>query len=162
MKTKKAPSKKRTTAGRKPRRLTPVPGSQTRYAFVNNKGKLMWIDDKTTIPELLKMGVRNITLEPIGSPMPIDPRVFVHAPSSENVKTVACSVIRPPNLVQIGDLWICEDEDQVVPDKIEFALLIQCSSAEQCRAAMKAGKIEFTVFEHYSQNDSLCHADPKP
>lgn len=63
------------------------------------------------------------------------------------------SVIRPPNLVQIGDLWICEDEDQVMPDKIEFALLIQCSSAEQCRAAMKAGKIEFTIFEHYSQND---------
>lgn len=62
------------------------------------------------------------------------------------------SVIRPPNLVQIGDLWICEDEDQVMPDKIEFALLIQCSSAEQCRAAMKAGKIEFTLFEHYSQN----------
>lgn len=64
----------------------------------------------------------------------------------------AGSVIRPPNLVQIGDLWICEDEDQVMPDKIEFALLIQCSSAEQCRAAMKAGKIEFTLFEHYSQN----------
>ena len=62
------------------------------------------------------------------------------------------SVIRPPNLVQIGDLWICEDEDQVMPDKIEFALLIQCSSAEQCRAAMKAGKIEFTLFDHYSQN----------
>lgn len=62
-------------------------------------------------------------------------------------------VIRPPNLVQIGDLLICEDEDQVMPDKIEFALLIQCSSAEQCRAAMMAGKVEFTIFEHYSQND---------
>lgn len=65
------------------------------------------------------------------------------------------TVIRPPNLVQIGDLWICEDEDQVMPDKIEFALLIQCSSAEQCRAAMKDGKIEFTIFEHYSQNAEL-------
>jgi hypothetical protein len=73
---------------------------------------------------------------------------------------VPCSVIRPPNLVQIGDLWICEDEDQVMPDKIEFALLIQCSSAEQCRAAMKAGKIEFTIFEHYSQNDEMTSPHP--
>jgi hypothetical protein len=72
--------------------------------------------------------------------------------ATEGYAPVAGSVIRPPNLVQIGDLWICEDEDQVMPDKIEFALLIQCSSAEQCRAAMKAGKIEFTIFEHYSQN----------
>ena len=74
----------------------------------------------------------------------------------------AGSVIRPPNLVQIGDLWICEDEDQVMPDKIEFALLIQCSSAEQCRAAMKAGKIEFTIFEHYSQNAELSRGDSAP
>jgi hypothetical protein len=72
--------------------------------------------------------------------------------ATEVCAPVAGSVIRPPNLVQIGVLWICEDEDQVMPDKIEFALLIQCSSAEQCRAAMKAGKIEFTIFEHYSQN----------
>jgi hypothetical protein len=64
----------------------------------------------------------------------------------------ACSVIRPPNLVQIGDLWICENEEQLMPDKIEFALLIQCSSAQQARDAMRAGKIEFTLFEHYSQN----------
>jgi hypothetical protein len=70
--------------------------------------------------------------------------------------------MRPPNLVQIGDLWICEDEDQVMPDKIEFALLIQCSSAEQCRAAMKAGKIEFTIFEHYSQNVSSQLPRPEP
>jgi hypothetical protein len=56
---------------------------------------------------------------------------------------------RPPNLVQIGDLLVCSDE-ALPPDKIEFALLIQCSSAEQCREAMKSGKIEFTVFEHYS------------
>lgn len=75
-------------------------------------------------------------------------------PSREAVNPASAgSVIRPPNLVQIGDLWICED--QVIPDKIEFALLIQCSSAEQCRAAMKAGKIEFTLFEHYSQNTQL-------
>jgi hypothetical protein len=84
------------------------------------------------------------------------PMDTTEADSAPGVSCAAAagSVIRPPNLVQIGDLWICEDEDQVMPDKIEFALLIQCSSAEQCRAAMKAGKIEFTIFEHYSQNDS--------
>ena len=70
----------------------------------------------------------------------------------KTAKNNPCSVNRPPNLVQIGDLWICEEEGRK-PDKIEFALLIQCSSAEQCRAAMKAGKIEFTIFEHYSQNE---------
>ena len=72
-------------------------------------------------------------------------------PPPDGLAPASGSVIRPPNLVQIGDLWTCEDEYQVMPDKIEFALLIQCSSAEQCRAAMKAGKIEFTIFEHYSQ-----------
>lgn len=76
-------------------------------------------------------------------------------PSARALSDPAGSVIRPPNLVQIGDLWICEDEDQVMPDKIEFALLIQCSSAEQCRAAMNAAKIEFTIFEHYSQKEEV-------
>ena len=72
--------------------------------------------------------------------------------SPTRLPAAAGSAIRPPNLVQIGDLWICEDKDQKMPDKIEFALLIQCSSAEQCRAAMKAGKIEFTIFEHFPPN----------
>lgn len=76
-------------------------------------------------------------------------------PATQALSAPARSVIRPPNLVQIGDLWICEDEDQVMPDKIEFALLIQCSSAEQCRAAMNAAKIEFTLFEHYSQKEEV-------
>jgi hypothetical protein len=58
---------------------------------------------------------------------------------------------RLPNLVQIGDLWVCEDEDQLMPDKMPFSLLIQCANAEQAREAMKAGRIEFTCFEHYAK-----------
>lgn len=54
----------------------------------------------------------------------------------------------PPNLVQIGDLYICEDED-AIPQLSKYSLLIQCSSASQCREAMQAGKIEFTRFRHY-------------
>ena len=38
---------------------------------------------------------------------------------SDQPTPVPCSVILPPNLVQIGDLWICEDEDQL-PDKIKL------------------------------------------
>lgn len=56
---------------------------------------------------------------------------------------------QPANLVQVGDLWVCEEED-AQPDQIPFALLIQCSSAEQCRAAMKAGTVQFTQFAHYT------------
>lgn len=93
-------------------------------------------------------GYMQLAVEALGEKRPsVDERIAKQASDA-----ALGSVIRHPNLVQIGDLWICEDENQVMPDKIEFALLIQCSSAEQCRAAMKAGKIEFMLFEHYSQN----------
>lgn len=64
-------------------------------------------------------------------------------------KTEVHDLPTPANLVQVGDLWVCEDEDSP-PDQIPFALLIQCSSAEQCRAAMKAGTVQFTQFAHYT------------
>ena len=57
-----------------------------------------------------------------------------------------------PNLIQAGDLWLMEGEDAYHPDKMEYSLLIQCSSAEQVREALKTGKIEFTIFAHYPQN----------
>jgi hypothetical protein len=54
-----------------------------RYPFVNNQGKVIWLEGKTTIPELLKMGVKNISFEPQGSPMPEDTHIYVHA-ATEN------------------------------------------------------------------------------
>ncbi len=60
-------------------RLAGTTCSQSRYPFVNNQGKVIWIEGKTTIPELLKMGVENISLEPQGSPMPKDVHIYVHA-----------------------------------------------------------------------------------
>jgi hypothetical protein len=60
------------------------------------------------------------------------------------------SAMKAPNLVQIGDLWVCDDETEA-PHQIQYGLLIQCSSPEQAREALKTGKIEFTVFEHYEE-----------
>lgn len=86
MKKKAATSKKKTSI-RQPSKGCRRPSSCSqlgRYPFVNNQGKVIWIEGKTTIPELLKMGVKNISFEPQGSPMPEDKRIFVHA-VTENV-----------------------------------------------------------------------------
>lgn len=72
----------------KPRRVTAVDRaatcSQSSYPFVNNQGKIIWIEGETTIPELLKMGVKNISFEPKGSPMPEDKRIYVHAVTEDD------------------------------------------------------------------------------
>lgn len=72
-------------------------------------------------------------------------------------REASLATVRPPNLVQAGQLWVMESEDSEEPDEISFALLIQCSNADQVREAMRTGKINFTIFEHYSQNVESTH-----
>lgn len=52
--------------------------SSKNYAFVSNEGKVRHFDGKTTIPELLAMGVTKIGFVPIGSP-PEDRNIYVHS-----------------------------------------------------------------------------------
>jgi hypothetical protein len=49
------------------------------------------------------------------------------------------------NIIQAGDLWICDEEDSI-PEQVKFALLIECNDAEECRRALREGTIQFTVF----------------
>lgn len=55
--------------------------------------------------------------------------------------------MKKPKLIIVGDIHALEDADSKTADKVEFGMLIRCDNAEQIRAAMNAGKIEFSVFE---------------
>lgn len=54
------------------------------------------------------------------------------------------------NLVQIGDVRVCTT-DEAQPEILPYTLIIQCSSAEQCRQAMNEGHIDFTCFEYSTE-----------
>jgi hypothetical protein len=73
---KRAKTKRSKAVGK--RRATPASPCR-RYPFVNNEGKLIWIDGSATIPDLLRMGVKDISFAPLGSPMPTDKNIYVHA-----------------------------------------------------------------------------------
>jgi len=55
------------------------------------------------------------------------------------------------NVKAVGDLTICDDPNMpVIPSDlwaVPRALLVQFPDDETCRAAMRAGRCEFTVFE---------------
>lgn len=49
------------------------------HAFVNNEGRVLWIKGDTKIPDLIKMGVRSITIDAPGA-TPVQGRnMYVHS-----------------------------------------------------------------------------------
>lgn len=51
------------------------------YEFVNNEGKIISVPGNTTIPDLLKMGVKKVSFEDIGTPPPKDKQSYIHKPT---------------------------------------------------------------------------------
>lgn len=53
------------------------------FRFTNKDGKTVDVPAGCTIKELHMMGIVDIRLQPIGSPISQDPNVYVHVPKQE-------------------------------------------------------------------------------
>ncbi len=71
-------------SSKRPKNCRAASGSQSRkvetYAFLNNEGKIIYLPGSATIHDLLKMGIKRISMEPRGSAMPTSKQVYVHDP----------------------------------------------------------------------------------
>lgn len=52
-----------------------------KLAFTNKSGKVVHLDEKMRLSELIKVGIR-ISIHPQSAPMPSDEQTYVHIPPS--------------------------------------------------------------------------------